>query len=87
MPVQDRTNEFKACVESIRSRSAAPTRMSEQRQRLLSGGKEAAKSEFTHMATGIGKEISATAIKLGKLAQREYGSTFKMIVWAFEKRL
>lgn len=71
MPIQDRTNEFKACVESIRSRSAAPTRMSEQRQRLLSGGKEANKSEFTRMAVGIGKELSSTAIKLGKLGQRK----------------
>ena len=76
MPIQDRTNEFKACVESIRSRSAAPTRMSEQRQRLLSGGKEANKSEFTRMAVAIGKDISSTAIKLGKLGQRTFSLVF-----------
>ncbi|EJD03676.1 integral membrane protein sed5 [Fomitiporia mediterranea MF3/22] len=70
MPIQDRTNEFRACVESIRSRSIAPTRAAEQRQRLLrQRGKENVKSEFTRMATAIGKDISATALKLNKLAQ------------------
>ena len=72
MPIQDRTNEFKACVESIRSRSAAPpTKATEQRQRLLQRrGKENAKSEFSRMADAIGKDISATTLKLNKLAQR-----------------
>ena len=46
--------------------------MSEQRQRLLSGGKDANKSEFTRMAVAIGKDISSTAIKLGKLGQRTF---------------
>ncbi|KAH7914776.1 t-SNARE [Hygrophoropsis aurantiaca] len=70
MPVQDRTTEFRACVESIRNRSAVPPRTAETKQRLLqSHGKTGAKSEFSRMASAIGKDISSTAIKLGKLAQ------------------
>ncbi|KAJ3477143.1 hypothetical protein NLI96_g10671 [Meripilus lineatus] len=72
MPVQDRTNEFQACVESIRSRSSIPARsLPEVKQKLLQsqGRGEGSKSEFTRMAGGIGKEINATTIKLGKLAQ------------------
>ncbi|KAG5654717.1 hypothetical protein H0H81_007473 [Sphagnurus paluster] len=71
MPVQDRTNEFKACVDSIRSRSSVPARGSEARQRLLqSNGKPGGnKSEFSRMASAIGKDISSTSLKLNKLAQ------------------
>ncbi|KAI0778432.1 t-SNARE [Trametes elegans] len=69
MPVQDRTNEFRACVESIRSRSSFPNRGAEQKQRLLQTKGEGSKSEFTRMASAIGKDISSTTIKLGKLAQ------------------
>ncbi|EJD52111.1 t-SNARE [Auricularia subglabra TFB-10046 SS5] len=61
MPAQDRTNEFRACVQSIRSRSAAP-----RRQRTAPASK---RSEFAGMAANIGKDISATTVKLGKLAQ------------------
>jgi len=70
MPVQDRTNEFRACVESIRNRSLLPAR-AEAKQRLLQtqGRAESSKSEFTRMASAIGKDISSTGIKLGKLAQ------------------
>ena len=70
MPVQDRTNEFRACVESIRNRSSLPAR-SEAKQRLLQQSKDGStKSEFTRMGTAIAKDISSTTIKLGKLAQR-----------------
>ncbi len=75
MPVQDRTNEFQACVESIRSRTSIPSRsLPEVKQRLLQTQDrgESSRSEFSRMAGGIGKEISATSIKLGKLAQCEY---------------
>lgn len=73
MPVQDRTNEFRACVESIRSRSSLPARSAEVKQRLLqSQGKNGGKSDFTKMASAIAKDISSTSIKLGKLAQCEY---------------
>lgn len=65
MPIQDRTNEFRACVESIRTRSSLPP----ARQRLLNGKQPGGKSEFARMATAIGKEISNTSLKLGKLAQ------------------
>jgi len=74
MPVQDRTNEFKACVESIRSRSSYPGRGG-AKDRLLqqSNGhfkpKGGAKSEFSRMAMAIGKEVSSTTLKLQKLAQ------------------
>jgi syntaxin 5 len=73
MPTQDRTNEFRACVESIRNRSSLPAK-SEAKQRLLrSQAKDGSnKSEFTRMATAIAKDISTTTIKLGKLAQRKY---------------
>ena len=78
MPVQDRTNEFRACVESIRNRSSVPARsVAEQKQRLLQQSKGGgSKSEFTKIASAIGKDISSTTIKLGKLAQREYHSPF-----------
>jgi hypothetical protein len=71
MPTQDRTNEFRSCVESIRNRSALP-RNAEQKARLLqhNTGGESSKSEFSRMAASIGKDISSTTIKLGKLAQR-----------------
>jgi len=70
MPVQDRTNEFRACVESIRTRSSLPARGSDAKQRLLqSHGKSGGKSDFSRMAAGIGKDISSTNLKLGKLAQ------------------
>jgi len=68
MPVQDRTYEFKACVESIRNRSSIPQRGAE---RLLQNGKgnKQPKGEFSRMASTIGKDISSTTLKLGKLAQ------------------
>jgi syntaxin 5 len=70
-PIQDRTNEFRSCVESIRSRSSLP-RGADAKQRLLRNGKTTTKSEFSRMASTIGKDISSTTIKLGKLAQRRY---------------
>jgi len=73
MPVQDRTNEFRACVESIRNRSAVvPSKGAEQKQRLLANGKHKEKSEFARMAASIGNDISSTTLKLNKLAQRMY---------------
>ncbi|KZT55032.1 t-SNARE [Calocera cornea HHB12733] len=70
MPVQDRTNEFRACVESIRNRSAViPSKGAEQKQRLLANGKHKEKSEFARMAGSIGNDISSTTLKLNKLAQ------------------
>ncbi|KAI0285448.1 t-SNARE [Russula aff. rugulosa BPL654] len=62
MPLQDRTNEFLSCVESIRSRSSLPTKVPSKQRRDN-------KSEFTRIASVIGKDISATTVKLGKLAQ------------------
>lgn len=71
MPVQDRTVEFRACVDSIRSRSALSPKVVEQKQRLLQQRRDpAARSDFSHMANAIGKDISSANLKLGKLAQR-----------------
>ncbi|KAI0066459.1 t-SNARE [Artomyces pyxidatus] len=69
MPVQDRTNEFRACVESIRNRSSLPSRNAESKRLLQSQGRSESKSEFSRMAASIGKDISSTTLKLGKLAQ------------------
>ncbi|KAG1760365.1 t-SNARE [Suillus occidentalis] len=70
MAIQDRTHEFRSCVESIRNRSAVPPRTAEAKQRLLQSHSNGdAKSEFSRMASAIGKDISSTTIKLGKLAQ------------------
>ena len=71
MPVQDRTKEFRACVDSIRNRSNLPSRSAEVKQRLLEN-RQSSKSEFSRMATAIGKDISTTGIKLNKLGQREF---------------
>ena len=68
MSIQDRTNEFKSCVESIRNRSALANRGSDVKQRLIQS-KSNAKGEFSRMASSIGKEISSTNLKLNKLAQ------------------
>ena len=75
MPVQDRTNEFQACVDSIRSRSSYPSRGG-TKDRLLQPAnghakpKGGAKSDFSRMAMAVGKDISSTTLKLQKLAQR-----------------
>ncbi|KAH9995992.1 t-SNARE [Russula vinacea] len=69
MPLQDRTNEFLSCVESIRSRSSLPAKGPSKQRRLDDKARADSKSEFTRMASVIGKDISATTVKLGKLAQ------------------
>ncbi len=71
MPLQDRTNEFIACVESIRRRSSFPAKLPSRQRRFDDNARADGKSEFTRMATVIGKDISATTVKLSKLAQRE----------------
>ena len=67
MPIQDRSVEFRSCVESIRTRSVAPAK-----QKLIHkrSGETIQKSEFTRSSEVIGKAIWATALKLNKLAQR-----------------
>ncbi|KAI6047808.1 t-SNARE [Pisolithus marmoratus] len=70
MAIQDRTNEFRTCVDSIRNRSAPLPHAVEAKQRLLqSHARGTAKSEFSRMASSIAKDISTTTVKLGKLAQ------------------
>jgi syntaxin 5 len=73
MPTQDRTNEFRACVDSIRTRSAPGVRAAaESRQRLLHSRASGSKSEFSRTAAAIGRDISSASLKLNKLAQRAY---------------
>ena len=69
MPLQDRTNEFLACVESIRSRSSLPAKVPSKQRRFDDNARADSKSELTRMASVIGKDIGATTVKLGKLAQ------------------
>jgi Syntaxin-5 N-terminal, Sly1p-binding domain len=69
MPVTDRTNEFRACVESIRNRSSIPNREAQDKQRVPNGTGKPSKSEFARMASAIGKDITNTTTKLDKLAQ------------------
>ncbi|ELU40566.1 SNARE protein SED5/Syntaxin 5 [Rhizoctonia solani AG-1 IA] len=61
MPVQDRTIEFRTCVESIRNRTLGPNR---SRQVTKPGS---SKSEFARMAGSIGKDIASCSLKLDKL--------------------
>jgi len=68
MPVTDRSKEFRACVESMRSRSSIPERDGQSKQRQLTTQKHS-KSEFARMASSIGKDLSSTTAKLDKLAQ------------------
>jgi len=70
MSIQDRTHEFKSCVDSIRSRTALGAHGAEAKQRLIqANAKSSTKSEFSRMASSIGKDISSTTIKLNKLGQ------------------
>ncbi|KAI8904073.1 t-SNARE, partial [Gorgonomyces haynaldii] len=58
LPMQDRTQEFLSCVQSLRTNVHTP---------LLP--KVSSKSEFTQAASVIAKEINQTMSKLQKLAQ------------------
>ncbi|OBZ79502.1 Integral membrane protein sed5 [Grifola frondosa] len=69
-----RTNNDSTTPESTDTTadtSSLPPRGSDVKQRLLQtqAKAESSKSEFTRKASAIGKDISSTAIKLGKLAQ------------------
>ncbi|KDR85402.1 hypothetical protein GALMADRAFT_52516 [Galerina marginata CBS 339.88] len=70
MSIQDRTHEFKSCVDSIRNRTALGNRGLDAKQRLIqANAKSGSKGEFSRMASSIGKDISSTTIKLNKLGQ------------------
>lgn len=68
--LKDRTNEFRACVESASLRASASN---EARRPLLNtrDDKKGQRSEFARMAAKIGKDIQGTTFKLEKLAQRQ----------------
>ncbi|RIA81015.1 t-SNARE [Glomus cerebriforme] len=84
MSVKDRTSEFYAAVESIRTRSSAshggfqarhnlehrrPLLNSNSSGKLVNGNTGVNKSEFARMAAAIGKDINITAAKLQKLTK------------------
>ncbi|KDQ17816.1 hypothetical protein BOTBODRAFT_29968 [Botryobasidium botryosum FD-172 SS1] len=73
MPSQDRTHEFRACVDSIRNRSAAIASRAHPKPATPNGAslrdRKTSKSEFSRLAMGIGRDITNTTTKLGKLAQ------------------
>ncbi|CAI2190651.1 19248_t:CDS:2 [Funneliformis geosporum] len=84
MSVKDRTSEFHAAVESIRSRSSSghggfqarhnlehrrPLLGSNNSGKLVNGSTGVNKSEFARMAAAIGKDINITAAKLQKLTK------------------
>ncbi|KAK4050722.1 Integral membrane protein SED5 [Microbotryomycetes sp. JL221] len=64
--LKDRTNEFRACVESVSLRLTASN---EHRKPLLHHDKTKQRSEFARMANKISKDIQGTTYKLEKLAQ------------------
>ncbi|OAV95292.1 hypothetical protein, variant [Puccinia triticina 1-1 BBBD Race 1] len=72
----DRTQEFKSCVASIRSRTASQL-VPEHKQRLLDNSSPnrknqrapGARGEFARLAGMIGKDIQQTTVKLSQLAQ------------------
>jgi hypothetical protein len=81
----DRTSEFLATVESLRSR-AQPNIPSDKRRLLSpieqqsasSGHADRQRSDFAVMASLIGKDIQAMAAKLQKLARRKSHLAFSM---------
>jgi hypothetical protein len=75
MSIQDRTTEFRTCVDSIRNRSTLSNRAADAKQRLIHAKAAGSKSEFSRLANGIGREISSTDIKLNKLGQCVYTSS------------
>ncbi|KAH9443399.1 hypothetical protein Pst134EA_031275 [Puccinia striiformis f. sp. tritici] len=72
----DRTQEFKSCVASIRSRTTLQL-VPEHKQRLLDSSSPnrknkrspGARGEFARLAGMIGKDIQQTTLKLSQLAQ------------------
>ena len=75
MAIQDRTDEFRACVEAIKHRTVTPlqSRDAEAKQRLINQRKnESNKTEFAQMSNSIRDEIVSTNAKLDKLGQRAY---------------
>jgi syntaxin 5 len=83
MSVKDRTSEFYAAVESIRTRSSSGhggfqarhnlehrrPLLNSNNSKLVNGSTGVNKSEFARMAAAIGKDINITAAKLQKLTK------------------
>ncbi|KNE90884.1 hypothetical protein PSTG_15675 [Puccinia striiformis f. sp. tritici PST-78] len=76
LEIMDRTQEFKSCVASIRSRTTLQL-VPEHKQRLLDSSSPnrknkrspGARGEFARLAGMIGKDIQQTTLKLSQLAQ------------------
>ena len=85
--IQDRTAEFKAVLAQAQKRQSS-TKVGAQRQSLLTesqrraangqpngeikGNRRGARSEFARRAAEIGRGITGTMEKLGRLAERTY---------------
>src|SRR5437016_4760882 len=96
MSVKDRTSEFHAAVESVKSWTTKGHGFRErnnlEQKYPLVGGKGRtingssghvgiSKTEFSRMASAIGKDINATAAKLQKLTKRKF--LFKKFSFTF----
>ena len=83
--IQDRTGEFRAVLAQAQKKRAT-TKVGAQRQSLLTeserkaangtpngeaNGKRGARSEFARRAADIGRGITGTMEKLGRLAERK----------------
>ncbi|ORX78554.1 t-SNARE [Basidiobolus meristosporus CBS 931.73] len=72
MSIKNRTFEFQAAVDSLRSRSSRPSRNGTEKNALIrpeSHNGIPSKTEFSHMAGAIGRDINSTAAKLQKLTK------------------
>ena len=85
--IQDRTSEFRAVLAQAQ-RKQHSTKVGAQRQSLLTesqrraangspngevkGSRRGARSEFARRAAEIGRGITGTMEKLGRLAEREF---------------
>ncbi|KAK9766852.1 Integral membrane protein SED5 [Basidiobolus ranarum] len=72
MSIKNRTIEFQAAVDSLKSRSARPNRNGTEKNALIRQDTQngiTSKTEFSYIAGAIGRDINTTAAKLQKLAK------------------
>ena len=95
--IQDRTGEFRAVLAQAQKRQSS-TKFGSQRQSLLTesqrkaangspngdvrAARKGARSEFARRAAEIGRGITGTMEKLGRLAECRWGAIFTSIAYA-----
>ena len=95
-PIQDRTSEFRAVLAQAQKRKSQ-TKVGVQRQSLLSDSerrlangspvgdgqapRKVARSEFARRAAEIGRGITGTMEKLGRLAERRFNFIHPEPTW------